>query len=209
MYESSPHNDQCPSPKVYLLAGWSSAWSGWSLNFHMKRNIDSKMSMHIWHVFMDNWWTLWHSMLCGHIWKILGLEITVRDFVIYPSGRVSLLKCGGYGSLAHNMDFNIAMVIILQLWQPIDLGIPLLYLHDKLVGIAHYNIHIGGQFRYGKVENLVGVRYWGGQYGVKWLCFMELNLKSHELIQIKICSIPCSMCRTNSDLNMFYCKMGL
>jgi hypothetical protein len=163
MYESSPHNDQCPSLKVHLLAGWGSAWSGWSLKFHMKHNIDSKMSMHIWPVLMDNWCTLWHSMLCGHIWKILGLEITVRDSVIYPSGRVSLLKCGGYGSGAQNMDFNIAMIIMLQLWQPIDSGIPLLNLHDKLVGIAHYNIHIGGHFRSGKVENFVGVRNWGGQ----------------------------------------------
>jgi hypothetical protein len=76
---------------------------------------------------------------------------------------VSLLKCGGYGSGAQNMDFNIAMIIMLQLSQPIDSCISLLNLHDKLdkglrVGIAHYNIHIGGQFRSGKVENYMGVK---------------------------------------------------
>jgi hypothetical protein len=52
--------------------------------------------------------------------------------VIYPSNRVSLLKCGGYGSGAQNMDFNIAEIIMLQLSQPIDPCISLLNLHDKL-----------------------------------------------------------------------------
>jgi hypothetical protein len=57
---------------------------------------------------------------------------------------------------AQNMDFNLAKIYILERGA---------YANDTglRVGIAHYNIHIGEQFRSEKVEKYVGLSNFGGQ----------------------------------------------